>query len=177
MTPPSERSAHILWLLFNWIDMLASCSMHTKLVMSIVATLCQLFHIYVNFLHFFTCQRGLMLCVQWTLFILNFIIHGSCTFEAINELICQSYWLELIRFKLFFIDIIFFLESTKIWVDFEHELWMTFLFLCDLEEIFFKNFCQSLRKNSVGAALLQRLITKVLKSGDFSPKQTIMVQD
>ena len=26
---------------------------------------------------------------------------------------------------------------------------MTFLFLCDLEEIFFKNFCQSLRKNSL----------------------------
>ena len=63
-------------------------------------------------------------------------------------------------------------------VDFKHhELEMTFLFLCDLEEIFFKNFCQSLRKNSAGAALLQRLITKVLKSGDFSPKQTIMVED
>ena len=77
LTSPSERSAHILWLLFNWIDMLASCSMHTKLVMSIVATLCQLFHIYVNFLHFFTCQRGLMLCVQWTLFILNFIIQWN----------------------------------------------------------------------------------------------------
>ena len=95
-------------------------------------------------------------------------MNQSCTFKAIIELICQNYWLEFPRLKqYFFIDIILFLEFTKIWVDFEHELWMTFLSLCDWEDLF-----KELLSKFWGKILRAAFLKEVLKPGDISPKQT-----
>ena len=75
-TRPVRRVNNILWLLFNWIDMLANCSLQTKLFMSSVAFLCQFLCMSKRFNEIAICCACFYLFILWELSFNNTNLSG-----------------------------------------------------------------------------------------------------